>query len=325
MKLRSYIFLIFNIGFFPLHSQETKTYSSENGDFVYQYYENSQLERIYNGTYKEQNDGLIITGQFKENLKSGNWKYITFDMDIYGGKGMDAKYEKDFKENTDTVYSKEVSGNYLNNMKNGVWTFKSSYDLKSKEYKNVRSFEFKNDIIIGNIDFSENVGSLNPGYKGQIDSLGYFTGLWHKKINTKSEDIIEFYKGFIIKELGRDLVTGDVYKKYIPNKEKMIAVIDKIILNKVDLYSDPPSFNYLSRNLDNLEIKKYPEYYYMTTNNMGYNLIDEYFKVLMKPWINISRYKGNMNTNFTYYEPKYLIKLIRTEKDFHSEKFNDNE
>lgn len=328
MKLKSYILLILNIGFFPLHSQETKTYSSENGNFVYQYYENLQLDRIYNGTYKEQSGSTLIKGLFKENLKSGNWRYVKFSIDIYEDRGMDARYEKDFKENKDTIYRKEVSGNYHNNMKNGIWTFKSNYDLKSKEYRNIQRFEFKNDTIIGNIDFTENVGSLSRGYKGQIDSLGNFTGLWQKKINSEREDIIEFHKGFVIKELSRNLVTGDIFKKYIPNKAKIISVIDKINLNKTKLTSEFSSMNYSIKYMNKthfMNIKNSPDYYFESTNYMGDSLIDIYFKALMEPWIEISKYKGNMNIEFYHSYPVYLIKLIRNEKDYHSEKFNDSE
>lgn len=327
MKSKIYIFLLINISVFQFsYSQELKKYTSDSGDFEYQYYENSELERIYNGTYKELSNSKIIKGQFKENKKSGYWQYVRLSIDKFGGESPDAVHEENVKYNIDTIYSREVSGNYENNEKNGIWTFKSNYDLKSKKYRRIRSFEFKNDTIIGNIDFSEDVGSLRPGYKGQIDSSGNFTGLWQKKINSEKEDVIEFYKGFIIKVLRRDLITGDIYEKYIPNKESIINVIDKIILNKIKLTFEDTSYffsysNYPPSSRDILELKKLPEYYVKSTKGMGDSLIYDYFTEIMEPWSDISQYKGEMNTRFYHNNPVYLIKLDYN--DFYFKKFGE--
>jgi hypothetical protein len=327
MKSKIYIFLFININVFQFsYSQELKKYISDSGHFEYQYYENSQLERIFNGTYKELSNNKRIKGQFKENKKSGYWQYVLLSIDKFGGESEDAVHEENFKYNTDTIYSREVSGNYENNKKNGIWTFKSNYDLKSKKYRRIRSFEFKNDTIIGNIDFSEDVGSLEPGYKGQIDSSGNFTGLWQKKINSEKEDVIEFYKGFIIKVLKRDLTTGDIYEKYIPNKASIINVIDKIILNKIKLTFENTSYNYSFISSPHssqyfLELKNLPDYFVKSTNGMGDSLIDIYFTAMMEPWSDISQYKGKMNIMFYHNNPVYLIKLDHN--DFHFEKFGE--
>jgi len=229
MKLKIYFLIILSIGIsLYSFSQETKTYSSENGNFVYQYYENSQMERMYNGTYKELYKNCTIKGQFKDNKKTGNWYYF--------------KKENAYANSNDGIYNREISGNYENDKKNGVWTYKLGYNQKNKKYNSIYNLNFKNDTIIGIIEFADTESEEKElGYSGQLDSLGNFTGIWHKKINSKREDIIEFYKNYIIKILRRDLVTGAIYEKYLPNREIIIKKIDEldgVSLTEGDTYSD---------------------------------------------------------------------------------------
>lgn len=146
--------------------QETKTYSSEDGNFVYQYYEDSQMNRIYNGTYKEINQNITIKGHFKENQKNGTWLYL-ITQDLY--------------TKNDFIFNREFFGNFKNNKKNGLWSYKSNYDKKTKIFNSISNLNFKNDTIVGDIDFTNLQVDNISGYKGKIDSLGNFTGIWQKK------------------------------------------------------------------------------------------------------------------------------------------------
>ena len=57
-------------------SQTIKTYSGnyEKGKATYQYYENENYERILNGNFLYKENGFQISGQFKNNLRTGLWK-----------------------------------------------------------------------------------------------------------------------------------------------------------------------------------------------------------------------------------------------------------
>lgn len=255
MKLKIYFFIIFSIGILQ-HSfcQETKTYSSDNGNFVYQYYENSQMERIYNGQYKENYKNCIIKGQFKENMKTGNWYYLN--------------QEGSYKH-------REYFGNYINDKKNGVWTYKLDYNERTKKFNTVFNLNFRNDTIVGHIDFSNfdltrnkygGYKGLEFGYKGELDSIGNFTGIWQKKANSKNEDIIEFYKNFIIKILKRNLETGEIIEKYLPNKDLITKKIDEFYSKKIISLNNKKEYQNASDGIYRV---------YQTTDND--NLLSKYF------------------------------------------------
>jgi len=60
-----------------LQAQTIKTYSGpyENGKATYQYYEDNNGERIYNGpfTYKSIDGTIRITGTYKNGKRNGSW------------------------------------------------------------------------------------------------------------------------------------------------------------------------------------------------------------------------------------------------------------
>lgn len=213
MKLKSYIFLIFNIGFCQLlYSQETtKKYKGEylDGEAEYQYYEDENFNRRLNGSFKYSKKTGVNTsyhefGTYKNGLKSGAWKIGT--------------------ANTSTLKATRiVMGNYINNLKNGKWT----YSFKNEGDGKVRNeiIEYKNDTIISyNLNTKDLIFAIN--------ATGYLDGPFYKKYalaeaggQNNSEVIAEFYKGYVVKYINRNMTDGNIYIRYLPNKEKLISVI----------------------------------------------------------------------------------------------------
>ncbi len=276
--------------------QEQKTYISEDKKLIYEYYENSEFERIYNGKFENQYFDNTSTksflrkarGQYSENKKIGQWYYYLSD-------------ESDWRN----IIIEEYFGTYNNDLKNDLWTIKIKSEKKTF-YDQTINITFKNDTIVGDIDFSNfKHSSISAGYKGQLDSLGRFNGIWQKKTNSNEEDIIEFYKNFVIKILKRDLETGRIYEKYLPNRELIINKIDEIYLNKINLNKCEPEYYCEGKDLFRFE-----------ETNYGYQLIWQYAHEFFP--IKHRNYSDKNPEGFIYNNPKFL--LIRI-SDYRFERF----
>ncbi len=270
--------------------QEQKTYISEDKKLMYEYYENTEFERIYNGKFENQYYNNENTksylrkakGKFIENKKTGYWYYYIGNNDGINNKTFE-----------------EYSGEYINDLKNGRWdiTYQSFKEGKLQNQK--ININFKNDTIVGDIDFSNFTNGTiveGTGYKGQLDSLGNFSGIWQNKINSKNENIIEFYKNFIIKILKRDAETGTIYEKYLPNRKLIINKIDEIYLKKIKLNKCEPQ--YYCQGTDLLRFEE---------TNFGQELVGTYIREFFP--IKHNNYKKK-SEDFIYMKPKFL--LIRT-------------
>lgn len=74
-KLTILIFLLFQ----NLYSQNKLKYtgSYENGNATYQYFENENYERVFDGNFEyTRNSNTKINGQFKNNKKIDTWNYL---------------------------------------------------------------------------------------------------------------------------------------------------------------------------------------------------------------------------------------------------------
>lgn len=285
-KIKIYLLLISCVIYFQSFCQEQKTYTSKDKKLIYEYYENAELERVYNGKYIEYNQNCIIKGQFSNNVKTGNWYYLN--------------QEGSFKH-------REYFGNYTNNRKNGVWTYKLDYNEKTKKHNTVFNLKFKNDTIVGKIDFSNfdltrnqygGYKGLKFGYKGEMDSIGNYVGIWTKKINTKNEDIIEFYKNFVIKILKRNLETGVIIEKYLPNREKIIKKIDDFY-EKRKLSKNEIKFN----NKEEGECYVFPTY---MSRDLITNFITEIHYQYLTPSIK-SINSEKINDKIIFYSEPYFL------------------
>lgn len=213
-------------------AQTKKTYNGvfENGKAIYQYFENNDLERIFDGSFSYtasinsirnkkigiENDSYLIEGQYKNNLKNGIWsEKKTYSLD----------------ENGNNYLTNNFSGNYENGLKVGKWTYNSKGVKDSKIYEKTTDFNYNKNILIGKI-FSE--GHID----GNINNDGIFQGIWNIKTQGK-EYIAEFTNGIFIKLIVRKIENGDILFKYLVSdyyKGINDSLVLKTTLKQHDLY-----------------------------------------------------------------------------------------
>ncbi len=209
MKLKPillFIILTWNI----TKSQNIKTYSGnyESGKATYQYFENSDYERIFNGTftYSRANDypaaytsgrvseNIVITGTFKNNKKNGLWEA-----------------KKSFKSGLGSAIYGDLSviqilkGNFNNGLKTGLWTYKETSVVNKKNESVNYQFNFSNNILVGDIS-TNNI-------TGRFDETGKFLGTWSIK-SDGTEYIAEFENNIFSKLIVRDVADGKIRMKY---------------------------------------------------------------------------------------------------------------
>lgn len=276
-----------------IYSQEIKTYNGKYQDGLaeYQYFENENLERIYQGKFEYSNIEKTNSskGSFIQNMKNGDWFY----------KKEEYPYGKT-----------ECNGNYINDKKNGIWTYKFKYDKKNDTYKAIYQVNFRNDTIIGNVNLKDirNHISLSDviEFECKLDEKSRINGLF-KVFNTssdqKNEEIIEFYKGILVKRINKDNETGQFITKYIPNKDKIINIIDSIEKNQTNNFK--------------LEFVSYNNYYKLS--RMLKVTFEEIFRICR-----ISGQKG-INTNDSFYigYPSELYEKVNTGSVFSNYKIYD--
>lgn len=187
-------------------SQTLKTYSGNynGGEATYQYYENSDYERIFNGkfSYKTINNnpaaynsgrvyqGITINGVFKENKKDGFWE---------GSQTLTSQ----MRSNASATVT--VNGNYSSGVKTGLWTYKQYVVVDKKTETVINSFNFNNNVLVGTIS----VNDMN----GTLDNQGNFTGGWNIKSAGK-EYIAEFQNNIVAKLIVREVADGKILLKY---------------------------------------------------------------------------------------------------------------
>lgn len=198
------IIVVFTTNIF---SQSFKTYSGEyeGGTAIYQYTENQDYQRIFDGPFtytanlnfiRNRNIGMegndfIITGQFKNNLKTGIWNYKI----------------KEYLESKKSNYiSNTIKGQFENGFKTGIWNYVTKKVIDSKSTESTINFSFNKSILVGKVQIGERVD-------GNIDNNGNFIGPWNIKYDGK-EYIAEFINGVFIKLIVRIIENGDIVFKY---------------------------------------------------------------------------------------------------------------
>jgi len=195
------LLLVFTFCAFSIYAQTPKTYngvfktSNLNGNASYQYFDNTEGERTYDGTFKfsSSNNLVAITGKYEKNLKSGLWKY-TLTNYLYS----DMLYNY--------VINATATGSYLNGQLHGNWNIQrtktvsmsnsgvSNYykgELNSLSYllegKNIDFSKKQTVAETSTANFSQNrfsgtfIYSVNNGKSkvtGQFDSNGFMQGTW---------------------------------------------------------------------------------------------------------------------------------------------------
>ncbi len=222
MNFRICLILVF-LSICSLSGQTLKTYQGvfENGTAVYQYYENEQLDRIYEGSfeYKEafnNGDGrgdnkLIITGKYANNAKDGIWNYT-----------INSQYASVLGPDYDAGGMIEsVKGAYSKGYKNGEWRYelllKGSNKVLIKSTvsfnmgKPIGKFKYLHTTKFGNYGvFSD----LN--IEGQFDVNGYIDGKWNVAyLDLKKPRLgnFEYINGILGYALCRDNSSGEILRK----------------------------------------------------------------------------------------------------------------
>ncbi len=200
--MKKLIILLSLISSLNINSQELKIYEGSYEDnfngygqgFVkYEYYENENYERIYEGELNYESNYLdeksvFIKGDFVNNKKNGKWVFVLTD------------------KNSKTV--NQIDGKYLNNKKNGSWSFNQKRIGNDQIKENSFSLFFANDILIGQIRLKD--------ITGQFNDKGLFVGDWNIQ-DGNTEYIAKFEEGILIVLVVRKISTGEILSKYNPD------------------------------------------------------------------------------------------------------------
>ena len=215
-KIKIIMLIIINLNLILAYAQEIKTYNGKyfKGDAEYQYYENSEKERVKNGLFKytwkeELNDGWIriklIRGNYINNKQNGEWFYET--------KISNQKIK------IDNPIEKTIKINFIDNKKNGLCELQHYNFPVSKTNKNgvvnrklSESFKcnFLNDTLVS-------LDAKGDFISGKTDINGNYIGDW--KLSKEKDRVINysFKDNILIKIFDSKTSTGEIYSKYFPN------------------------------------------------------------------------------------------------------------
>lgn len=238
MKALYYIIFIL-LNFNSFGQNEIKTYNGKygnNGIAIYQYFENDEFVRIYNGSFTYKDKYGTLTGNFLNNKKNGEWKCIINN-----------------KINVNEVEKIQIIGNYDNGYLTGKWKYvrqlynnnvESLYELReanfdsSKFIKNMKYYVKKAKSIDSITLFFNNKGFIEGNYKviskeygnDFISNMTFNDGILCKLITIKNStgEIIEKYD---IKELVNNFITNNNSNNKIIEIDNIKYSCDKFILN----------------------------------------------------------------------------------------------
>lgn len=192
-------------------AQTLKTFQGnyENGTATYQYYENQNFERVFQGQFKYK--GIVTggvrgtsmfyaVGQYNQDKKDGKWSYVLADPDIKG------TYET-------------VSGLYSNGQMTDLWTSTTTLNLTKKTIRKT-SANFKNNKLAGELKFDYNINNLKDfssiSISGFFNDSSYFEGTWsttYTQGNIQYEESRKYRNGVLYFLLHRRLSDGKILEK----------------------------------------------------------------------------------------------------------------
>ena len=188
------------------NSQSLKVYSGsyEHGTATYQYYENKDYERIFQGNISYKSKGYDISyyeeeivGSFKQNLKNGLWtsKKVRTLTDSKMGE---------------LKISVIFSGQYENGKKVGQWTYKTQARVNEKNGTTSATCNFNDNVLVGSV----NLASV----KGQLSNEGLYIGNWTMTTNKYGEGQLEyialFKNNIFLKLIVRQISDGKILFRY---------------------------------------------------------------------------------------------------------------
>ena len=209
------------------------------GTASYSYFQDNSEQRIFDGpfSFKGANGGIIISGNYKNNLKNGIWKINLTNV-----------------ANTDVIMKYNITasatGSYYNGNLDGTWTLnrtkvisfsESGIASYHKATLNVMSYlfngktvdfsksstvtenstaNFKNNRFTGNFSYSVNGGKSKV--TGQFDENGYFTGSWsmtYYQTGILISQTKTFQNGVLMIVKSKDNSTGEITTIYDKSNE----------------------------------------------------------------------------------------------------------
>ncbi len=270
--------------------QTIKTYNGEyeKGTAIYQYYENTNYERVMNGNFSYKENDYQITGQYKNNLRNGIWKVITSQKRGWGSGA--------------SIISQFVTATYNNGKLDGLCTYKKM-NTTAKIIIATSTANFKNNMAIGSYKFNSYGDEYENNSKFSIDCSftndGFLEGTLKIDYNydgTEYQDIQKYRTGFLYWALCRNLSNGVISKKYDRKKfiDELYSTYDTLTKVSIIPYSE-----FLVSDQDT-------KYLSIDTEN-GVNLPDE---LGIRKNIALDYYKD------TVYYKNAPFTFIRTEMDF---------
>lgn len=187
-------------------AQTTQQYKGPfgTGKATYDYYENAQADRIYNGAFSYAGDLFSYTGKFKDNNRQGLWKISALNK-VYAN-------DKKIK----VQHNAGVSGIYTAGKMDSTWNYVNTikfFNPKTKKPgtkvdKIVSKAQFTNNHFVGAFSYERTTPAGKTVCTGQFDAAGFPDGVWSIKSAREIEEI-KFQNGIKISYFKKDLTTGD--------------------------------------------------------------------------------------------------------------------
>ncbi|MGV3630853.1 MAG: hypothetical protein ACO1O6_06595 [Bacteroidota bacterium] len=185
-------------------AQTLQTYKGvfETGTATYQYYENEQSDRIYDGTFSYAGNPYTITGKFKQNRRTGKWKTTAVNK-VY-------KNEKSRIQLNTTV-----TGQYKNGSLDSTWTYSTAiktFNPKTKKFapkpeKTLSTAHFTDNHFVGKITYERGIAAKTV-VTGQFNAAGFPDGTWVIK-SAKEMEELKYKDGVLLSRIVKDIATGD--------------------------------------------------------------------------------------------------------------------
>lgn len=206
-------FVILTLWFVQLlFSQQLKIYQGvyqigqEKGTASYQYYENENYERILQGNFKYSDKNYLITGQYHNNKRVGQWKFIMIASEI------------DFFGIQDPGFKETISGSYKDGEMSGTWIWNRVENKTNKITLDSRA-NFDKGKFVGVFSYSDKKGPLS--INGSFDNNGFLDGTWtvKYKIGDIPYTVIRKYKrGVYYFNIEKNETDGSISNKYDSSK-----------------------------------------------------------------------------------------------------------
>lgn len=330
-----YLFLIL-LFCLQVKAQKLVTYNGayddgrlQNGSAIYTYYEDpDSREYVKQGAFKYSFKGVgsytgfdqTITGNFKEGLKNGLWKY-TITMKDFG------------TNNSYSTGSITLQSNYKDGYAHGKWIEIISYKKRSKlltrsgyiwgpwEQLQTTSIEmnFDNGFYTGNVTIND--GFKNKKINGKYDDESYADGTWTMTSPSGSKEYVykdKCYYQFLERDSKGQIVPQYMGYENGASQYQNIVKFEKEyeLVKKALLYSE-------AERIDN-------GYSFVNTSSWATDLIKEYVNSLFENQYFLYKYIGGdlsyekgfmggiqLNAEYTEYFPISDIPIYReAEKAF---------